>query len=152
MPLCKKFKQIPSINFLDLKNLSLDCQCQVINRMSMKEFENELLCVIKKEEFIFNEIIKISDYTPLEIELSNGTNSKPKLELNEETINSIGNDKKENNESLLEKNLKQYNNIQNNDSNIVEEMNDFMSSETSKDNYSKENKKMKIIYISKKGI
>ena len=101
MPLCKKFKQIPSINFLDLKNLSLDCQCQVINRMSMKEFENELLCVIKKEEFIFNEIIKISDYTPLEIELSNGTNSKPKLELNEETINSIGNDKKENNESLL---------------------------------------------------
>ena len=128
MPLCKKCKQFPSIEFLDYTNLSLDCQCQVINRMSVKEFENELFCEIKakKDESYSEEIVKICEYTPLEIELSNESNSKPKLELNEKTINSKldSNDKKENNESLLKKNLKGFTANPNTDLKAIEGIND----------------------------
>ena len=147
MPICKKCKQIPIIDFLDLNNLSLDCQCMVINRMSVKEFENELLCIIKKEETISNGIIKVSDYISSENELSNESSSKPKLELNEE-IYSINKDKKENNEYLLKNDLKQPSNIQNNDSKIIKEISDTISGKESEDNYSEENKKNEnYIYI-----
>ena len=124
MPLCKKCKQFPIIEFLDYMNLSLNCQCQIINRMSVKEFENELLCEkkAKKDESNSDQIIKVSEYTPLEIELSSESSSKPKLELKEKTINSQldSNDKKENNESLLKKNLKGFNTILNTDLKEIE--------------------------------
>ena len=61
MPLCKKCKQFLSIEFLDYINISLDCQCQDINRMSVKEFENEFLCETKAKKE--DEIIKIYDST-----------------------------------------------------------------------------------------
>ena len=133
MPLCKKCKQFPIIEFLDYMNLSLNCQCQIINRMSVKEFENELLCEkkVKKDESNSDQIIKVSEYTPLEIELSSESSSKPKLELKEKTINSQldSNDKKENNESLLKKNLKGFNTILNTDLKEIEEINDTISNE-----------------------
>ena len=128
MPLCKKCKQFPSIEFLDDINISLDCQCHAINRM-----------------------IKICEYTPLEIEVSSESNSKPKLELNEKTINSKldSNDKKENNEYLLKKNLKGFNANLNTNLKENEEINDNnnMSSETYNEIDLEENKK-KQYYIS----
>ena len=129
MPLCKKCKQFLSIEFLDYINISLDCQCQDINRMSVKEFENEFLCETKTKKE--DEIIKIYESIPSEIEESSESFSKPKLEFNEKTINSQpNNDKKENNESLLKQNLKGFNSILNNDLKEVEEISDTMSSET----------------------
>ena len=112
-------KKIYPIN----KNISLDCQCQDINRMSVKEFENEFLCETKAKKE--DEIIKIYDSIPSEIEESSESFSKPKLELNEKTINSQpnSNDKKENNESLLKQNLKGFNPILNNDLKEIEEIN-----------------------------
>lgn len=130
MPLCKKCKQFLSIEFHDYINISLDCQCQDINRMSLKEFENEFLCEAKPKKE--DEIIKIYDSIPSEIEELSESFSKPKHELNEKTINSQANsnDKKENNESLLKQNLKGFNPILNNDLKEVEEISDTMSSET----------------------
>ena len=123
-------KQFLSIEFLDYINISLDCQCQDINRMSVKEFENEFLLETKAKKE--DEIIKIYDSIPSEIEESSESFSKPKHELNEKTINSQANsnDKKENNESLLKQNLKGFNPILNNDLKEVEEISDTMSSET----------------------
>ena len=48
MPLCKKCKEFPFIDFLGYTDVSLECGCHAINRMNVKEFENELLCEIKK--------------------------------------------------------------------------------------------------------
>ena len=147
MPICKNCKQFPRIEFLDYMNLSLDCQCQVINRMNVKEFENELFCEIKTkiDESYSDEIIKKCDYTPLEIELSNESFSKEKLELNEKTINSQldSNNKKENNESLLKQNLKGFNTNLNNDLMEIEEINDTntISSEIYNEINFEENKK-----------
>ena len=80
---CKKCKQFPIIDFLDYKNLSLDCQGHDIIGMSAREFENELLYEIKKDELYSEEIVKRCEVTPLEIELSSESTSKPKFELNE---------------------------------------------------------------------
>ena len=49
-------------------NLSLDCHI-IINRMSVKEFENEFLYVIKKDETNSDKIIQISKNIPIEIKL-----------------------------------------------------------------------------------
>ena len=148
MPLCKKCKQFPIIEFLDYMNLSLNCQCQIINRMSVNEFENELLCEkkAKKDESNSDQIIKVSEYTPLEIELSSESSSKPKLELKEKTINSQldSNDKKENNESLLKKNLKGFNTILNTDLKEIEEINDTISNEEYNELILKKIKRIKI--------
>ena len=104
LPLCKICKQFLSIEFLDYLNLSLDCHCQVINKMSVKEFENEFLFA-KKDKSNPDEIIKILDCNTSEIEESSEIISKPKFELNDKTINSQSNsnDKMENNESILKK-------------------------------------------------
>ena len=144
MPLCKKCKQFLSIEFLDYINISLDCQCQDINRMSVKEFENEFLCETKTKKE--DEIIKIYESIPSEIEESSESFSKPKLEFNEKTINSQpNNDKKENNESLLKQNLKGFNPILNNDLKEVEEISDTMSSETNNENEFEQKKSHEII-------
>ena len=142
MPLCKKCKQIPSIEFLDFMNLSLDCHMK-INRMSVKEFENEYLCVIKKDETNLDGIIKMGDNIPIERELSNESNSKANFELNEKTINSqlYSNDIKENNESLLKKNLNDLNKFSNNDSTEILEINDTTSSKAYNEIDFKENKR-----------
>ena len=143
LPLCKKCKQFPIIDFLDCKNLSLECQCHDIIGMSAKEFENELLCEIKKDEYYSDEIMKICEDTPLEIELSNESSFKPKFELNETTINTQleSNAKKENNESLLKQNLKGFSKILNTDFKEIGEIDDAMSSETYNEFEFKENKK-----------
>lgn len=65
MPLCKKCKKFPCIDFLGYKDVSLKCECQDINRMNVKEFENESLCEIKKDESIQEEIIKKLEYNPI---------------------------------------------------------------------------------------
>ena len=138
MPLCKKCKEFPFIDFLGYTDVSLECGCHAINRMNVKEFENELLCEIKKDESIQEEIIKKYEYNPLEKEFSCESNSQPKFELNEKTINS--NEEKENNESLLKNNL-----LQNTDSKEVKEMSDNRSSVI---NNTTENKKFEnYIYI-----
>lgn len=137
MPLCKKCKKFPCIDFLGYKDVSLKCECQDINRMNVKEFENESLCEIKKDESIQEEIIKKLEYNPIEKEFSSQSNSQPKFELNEKTINS--NEEKENMESLLKNDL-----MQNTDSKEIKEMSDNRSSEI---NINTENKKLKIIYI-----
>jgi len=138
MPLCKKCKKFPCIDFLGYKDVSLKCECQDINRMNVKEFENESLCEIKKDESIQEEIIKKLEYNPIEKEFSSESNSQPKFELNEKTINS--NEEKENMESLLKNDL-----MQNTDSKEVKEMSDNRSSEI---NINTENKKFEnYIYI-----
>jgi hypothetical protein len=138
MPLCKKCKKFPCIDFLGYTDVSLDCECRDINRISIKEFENELLCEIKKDNSIQEEIIKKLEYNPIEKELSCESNSQPKTELNEKTINS--NEEKENNESLLKNDL-----MQNTDSKEVKEMSDNRSSEI---NITTDNKKFEnYIYI-----
>ena len=121
IPLCKKCKKFPCIDFLGYTDVSLDCECRDINRISIKEFENELLCEIKKDNSIQEEIIKKLEYNPIEKELSCESNSQPKTELNEKTINS--NEEKENNESLLKNDF-----MQNTDSKEVKEMSDNRSS------------------------
>ena len=75
MPLCKKCKEFPFIDFLGYTDVSLECGCHAINRMNVKEFENELLCEIKKDESIPEEIIKKLEYNPLEKEFSCESNS-----------------------------------------------------------------------------
>ena len=123
--------------------------------MSVKEFENELLYEIKKDEFYSDEIIKISEDTTLEIELSNESTSKPKLELNETTINTQldSNNEKENNESLLKQNLKGCSKILNTDFKEIGEMDDAISGETYNEFEFKENKKnQNYIYIKEEDI
>ena len=122
-------------------NLSLDCH-MTINRMSVKEFENEYLCVIKKDETNSDRIFKISDNNPIEIELLSKSNSKTNIELNEKTINSEldFNEKKENNESLLKKNLNKLIKFSSNDSTENPEINNTISRKTSNEIDFKENK------------
>ena len=132
MPICKKCKKFLIIEFLYYNNLSLYCQCQYINRMSTKEFENEFLCQkrTKKDESNIDKNNIVLKNVPLEIEESIKSNSTSKFELNEKTINtqSNSNDKKENNESILKNNLKGINTINNTDLKENEETNDNMSS------------------------
>ena len=112
----------------------------------MKEFVNEYLCVIKKEENNSDEIIKISDNIPLEIEQTSESNSNPKYELNEKIINSQidSNDKKENNVTLLKKNLYETE---------IPEINDINSSKEDNEIDFKENKKYEnYIYIKEKDL
>ena len=132
MPICKKCKKFLSIKFHNYINLSLDCQCQDINGMSTKEFENEFLCQkrTKKDESNKDKNNIVLKNVPLEIGESIESNSTSKFELNEKTINtqSNSNDKKENNESILKNNLKGFNTIINTDLKESEEANDNMSS------------------------
>ena len=136
LPICKKCKQFLCIEFHDYMNLSIDCQCSNINRISIKEFENEFLFEkkAKKDELKdeYNSDNKLIKIVPFYMEESNESNSKTKLESNEKTINTqlISNDQRENNESLLKKNLKGNNKIINTDVKEIEEINDNLSNET----------------------
>ena len=106
--------------------------------MNIKEFENEFLCEIKKDESINKENTQKYEEASSEKDFSTKSNSHPNCELNEKTINS--NEKKEINESLLKNNLKK-----NTESKEVKEINDNISS---KSNNETNNKKYeKCIYI-----
>jgi len=121
--------------------------------MNVKEFENEYLYEIKKEETNSDEIIKISDNIPSETESSNESNSNPNVELNDKIINSQMDDKKENNETLLKKNLNALNIFSNNNATEIPEINDIYSSKEDIEIDFKENKKYKnYIYIKEKDI
>ena len=82
MPICKKCKKFFIINFLDNNNLSLSCQCQNINRMSIKEFKNEFLYQkrTKKDESNIDKNNIVLKNVPLEIEESIESNSKKEAE------------------------------------------------------------------------
>jgi len=82
IPICKKCNQFPYIDFLDYTNLSLNCRCQFISRISVKEFKNDLLCEIKKNESNLDEVKEKYENADSEIEYSSELNSQSKFELN----------------------------------------------------------------------
>ena len=131
IPICKKCNQFPYIDFLDYINLSLNCRCQSISRISAKEFKNDLLCEIKKNESNLDEVKEKCENADSEIEYSSELNSQSKFELNEKTINSQmdSHDQKENNESLLKNNITKINKIQNAELEEIEKTNNDKSSE-----------------------